>query len=194
MTPTEWAARLREHFGERVGELVPGIDPFVVVKTDAVLEVARFAKRDPSLAIDVLQDLTVTDHPKEGLLRVVQHWYSHTHGHLLVVKTELDRMAPQQASMEPVWKAAGWLEREAYDLFGVVFEGHGDLRRVMLPSDWVGHPLRKDYVEQGGYRGISNVRDNPLDQFLALDKSVRTAGDVLEAKAALDAARAEIKS
>ena len=74
-----------------------------------------------------------------------------------------------------VWKAANWMEREIYDLFGVVFKGHSDLRRILLPYDWVGTPLRKDYSEAGGYRDISNVRDNPLDLYLNLDREVKAA-------------------
>src|SRR5439155_17337450 len=76
-------------------------------------------------------------------------------------------------TVEVVWKAANWMEREIYDLFGVVFKGHSDLRRILLPYDWVGTPLRKDYSEAGGYRDISNVRDNPLDLYLNLDRQVK---------------------
>jgi NADH-quinone oxidoreductase subunit C len=73
------------------------------------------------------------------------------------VKVETDRDKPTIATVEGVWKAATWLEREIYDLFGVNFEGHSDLRRILLPDDWVGYPLRKDYQEAGGYHGIGNV-------------------------------------
>ena len=86
-------------------------------------------------------------------------------------------MSAKIASLAGVWRSAEWMEREVFDLFGVIFEGHPDLRRVLLPDDWVGHPLRKDYVEAGGYREISNERDNPLDQYLELDRKVRGAMD-----------------
>jgi NADH-quinone oxidoreductase subunit C len=168
--------RLRARFGEAVGALqLVKRDPFCTFAAGSVVEICRFLKSDPELAFDLLQDLTATDHPKDGLIRVVYHFYSYRHRHMLVAKVELPRAAPEVDSVEPVWKAANWLEREVYDLFGVTFRGHPDLRRVMLPDDWVGHPLRKDYSETGGYQGISNVRDNPLDLYLTLDKQVKAA-------------------
>jgi NADH-quinone oxidoreductase subunit C len=87
-------------------------------------------------------------------------------------------------SVEPVWKSADWLEREQYDLLGVQFEGHPDLRRIMLPDDWVGHPLRKDYVEQADYHQISTTRESPLEGFVRLDEmKKRAAAAAAEEKA-----------
>jgi NADH-quinone oxidoreductase subunit C len=70
------------------------------------------------------------------------------------------------ATVEGVWKVANWFEREVYDLFGVIFEGHSDLRRIMLPEDWIGYPLRKDYVEQEEYDGISTQRAPLVEKLL----------------------------
>ena len=65
-------------------------------------------------------------------------------------------------TLENVWKSANWMEREIYDLLGVNFEGHSDMRRLLMPEDWIGHPLRKDFVEPQEYHGISTVRESPI--------------------------------
>src|SRR5215471_5005601 len=177
--------RLVEKFGDAVGPLSPPKkDPFCVFAAPRLGEICRFLKDDPALYFDFLEDLTATDHPKENLIRVVYHFYSYRHRHLFIAKVELDRKDPQVDSLEPLWKAANWMEREVFDLFGVVFRGHSDLRRILMPDDWVGNPLRKDYIESGGYRGISNVRDNPLDLYLSMDRQVREE----QARAAAEAA------
>ncbi len=183
LTPEQIHQRLTAKFGDAVGPLsLPNRDPFCVFKADKLVEICRFLKTEPDLAFDFLQDETATDHPKEGLIRVVYHFYSYQHRHMLVAKVELDRKNPEVDTVETLWKTANWFEREIYDLFGVTFRGHSDLRRIMMPYDWVGHPLRKDYSESGGYRDISNVRDNPLDLYLSLDRTIRAQKEA-EAKA-----------
>ncbi len=77
----------------------------------------------------------------------------------------LDREDPTMPSIVNVWSAANWQERECYDLFGVLFEGHPDLRRLLLPDDFEGHPLRKDYEEKDEYHGIPTVRPNPIELY-----------------------------
>jgi NADH-quinone oxidoreductase subunit C len=166
--------RLRAKFAEDVGPLSdPKIDPFAVVKKERIVEVCRFLKSEPGLEMNFLEDLTAVDQPKKNLIEVVYHLVSYTHRHTLVLKVELDRANPVVASVEGVWKTANWFEREVYDLFGVGFTGHPDLRRIMLPDDWVGHPLRKDYQEAGGWHGISNDRENPLVELKRLDDRAR---------------------
>jgi NADH-quinone oxidoreductase subunit C len=176
LTPEQIHAKLSAKFGDAVGPLQPAKkDPFCTFALDRVIEICRFMKSDPELAFDFLQDETATDHPKDNKIRVVAHFYSYKHRHMFVAKFELDRSKPEMQSLEQVWKAANWLEREIHDLFGVNFVNHTDMRRIMLPYDWVGHPLRKDYSEAGGYHDISNVRDNPLDLYLTLDRQVKAA-------------------
>ena len=176
MTMQEVHERLKARFGEDVGPLGEAkADPFCVVSAARLVEVCRFAKEDPALAMDFLEDLTAVDWPKRNVIEVVYHLFSYRHRHGIVLKVEADRAAPRVRSVESVWRAATWFEREVYDLFGVEFAGHSDLRRILLPDDWVGHPLRKDYQEAGGYRGIGNERENPLVELRRLDERTRPA-------------------
>lgn len=181
MTTVEIHERLKARFGEDVGPLAePKIDAFCTVKRERIVEICRFLKAEPGLEMDFLEDLTAVDWPKRNVIEVVYHLLSYRHRHGIVLKVEADRAAPVVATVECVWKTANWFEREVYDLFGVSFPGHPDLRRLMLPDDWVGHPLRKDYQETGGWHGISNVRENPLVELKRLD-------DVKKAEAAANA-------
>jgi len=165
---------LTKQFGEAIGPLQPAKrDPFCTFAPARLVEICRFLKGQPELSFDFLEDLTATDHPKQNLIRIVYHFYSYPHRHLFIAKVEVNRQQAELDSVESVWKAANWLEREVYDLFGVRFTGHTDLRRILMPDDWVGHPLRKDYSEAGGYRDISNVRDNPLDLYLSMDRQLK---------------------
>ncbi len=170
MTTHDVHERLKARFGDDVGPLSePKIDPFCVVKRERIVEVCRFLKTEPGLEFDFLEDETAVDWPKRNTIEVVYHLLSYKRRHALVLKVEADRAAPSVPSVEGVWKTANWFEREIFDLFGVDFPGHPDLRRIMLPDDWVGHPLRKDYQEAGGWHGINNVRENPLVELKRLD-------------------------
>jgi len=176
MTQEEVCAQLKERFGEAVGALseTKG-DRFVVVKGDQIVDVCQFLKTTTGLDFDYCQDITAIDWPARKVIEVVYHLYSFMHRHGVVVKAETDRDKPSIATVESVWKAATWLEREIYDLFGVNFEGHSDLRRILMPDDWVGHPLRKDYKEAGGYHGIGNERPDPLVQLSKVTDEKRKA-------------------
>jgi NADH-quinone oxidoreductase subunit C len=174
MTTHEIHERLQARFGDDVGALSEAkVDAFAVVKRERIVEIARFLKTEPGLEMDFLEDLTAIDWPKRNVVEVVYHLLSYRHRHSIVLKVEADRAAPSVPTVECVWKTANWFEREVYDLFGVDFPGHPDLRRIMLPDDWVGHPLRKDYQEAGGFHGISNVRENPLVELRRLDEVKR---------------------
>jgi len=141
-------------------------DPCLHADPQAVVEICRYLRDTPGLDFEILSDLTCVDLPKEDKLQVVYHLYSYARRHQIVLKVDLPREAPRLATVEDVWKAANWFEREVFDLFGVVFEGHTDLRRILLPEDWVGHPLRKDYVEQEEYDGISTQREPLVEKLL----------------------------
>ena len=163
MTPVEVYQKVKERFGEAIESFnEKALDPYIVVKPDAVVEVCRFLKEDPSLAFDCLSNMSGVDFIKEGKLQVVSHLYSYPHRHSCVVKVDVPRENPTMPSLEGIWKAANWQEREIYDLVGVIFAGHSDLRRILMPEDWVGHPLRKDFVEPEEYHGISTRRESLL--------------------------------
>lgn len=153
---------------ERVNELCPGaatdldeecLDPFFKVNAANLKEVCLALRDDGALKFSVLSDLTAVDLPVENVIQVVYHLYSYEPPQQIVIKADVDRDAARIATVEDVWKVANWFEREVFDLFGVLFEGHSDLRRILLPEDWVGYPLRKDFVEQEEYDGISTERE-----------------------------------
>jgi NADH-quinone oxidoreductase subunit C len=174
MTINEIHERLLAQFGDAVGPLSePKVDAFCVVKAEKLVEICRFLKRTPGLEMDFCEDIAGVDYPKRNIIEVVYHLYSYNQRHGIVLKVEADRANPVVPTVEIVWKAANWMEREIYDLFGVTFAGHHDLRRLLLPDDWIGHPLRKEYEEQGGYHGVSNLRENPLVELKRLDDKRR---------------------
>jgi NADH-quinone oxidoreductase subunit C len=156
-------ARLREQFGGVVGPLEgSGRNAWATVDPARVHEVARFAKTDPALAFDCLSNLSGVDYPKQGHIQVVYHLFSYQHRHAFVLKANAARDNPVVATVSSVWSHANWQEREVFDLLGVTFEGHPDLRRILMPEDWPGHPLRKDFVEPESYHGIPTSRESLL--------------------------------
>jgi NADH-quinone oxidoreductase subunit C len=145
---------LKGRFGDAVVELQgEGFSPaFVVVAPAAVREVSRFLKEDPDLSFDVLMCLSGVDY--KDRFAVAYHLHSMKHRHAIGVKAFLPRESPSLPSVDDVWPAANFQEREAFDLYGIAFEGSKDLRRILLPEDWEGHPLRKDYKYPDFYHGI----------------------------------------
>jgi NADH-quinone oxidoreductase subunit C len=139
-----------------------GKEPAIRVRAADLVAVATYLKTDRALAFDCLSNESGVDYPKRDEIEVVYHLFSYPLRHAVVVKVGVPRDNPRCATASTVWRAAIWLEREIFDLLGVVFDGHPDLRRVLLPEDWVGHPLRKDYVEPTEYHGISTKRESML--------------------------------
>jgi NADH-quinone oxidoreductase subunit C len=166
--------RLKGQFGERIaGFEAAAPQPWALVAAEAIADVAGFCRSDADLAFDNLMCLSAVDYPKEAPPRfeVVYHLFSYTHRHTFVLKVHAPREDPRIPTVEGVWGVANWHEREAYDLFGIVFEGHGDLRRILLPDDWEGHPLRKDWQDPDFYNGM-HVKPTPqmAERFLAGEK------------------------
>ncbi len=174
MNTSEIHQLLLEQFGESkiTGANLEATDPWVEVAPAAILEVAAFLKDDSRLAFDHLNDLCGVDYfepdPKkakkfahEPHVEVVYHLSSYDQKQSLVVKVKLPRwqdgiegQIPQVDSVAGLWAIADWHEREAYDLVGIEFLNHPNLRRILCPEDWVGHPLRKDYEFPLEYHGI----------------------------------------
>jgi NADH-quinone oxidoreductase subunit C len=157
-------------------ELFPGPgDPAVVVPRERLLEVCRRLKSAPELRFEQCVLVTGThmlesrDKKSGEVLRpagfeVMIHLRSLRHHRELALKIRLPFDDPRLDSVSEVWPAANWHERETYDLVGVVFDGHPNLIRILLPEDWEGHPLRKDYLFPKEHRGISLEVDPPWPQ------------------------------
>ena len=103
-------------------------------------------------------------------IEVVVHLFSYRYRHGAVLKLKLPRDNPRAPTLEDLWKSANWMEREIFDLLGVHFDGHSDMRRILMPEDWPGHPLRKDFVEPLEYHGISTTRESPIIRLEAKKK------------------------
>jgi len=117
----------------------------LVVKRENIVPICLFLRDDPELSFNFLSDLTAVDRlGREPRFDVIYHLYSVDKNHRvrLKVRAEENETVP---SVTSVWSNANWFEREVFDLFGVGFDGHPDLRRILMPDDWVGHPLRKDF-------------------------------------------------
>lgn len=166
---------LQAQFGDRiVGSQLEALDPWIEVSAAALLDICRFLKTDPRWEFNLLNCITGVDYlhvdPKKAAkagwsphVVVIYHLSSVTRKHGLVLKVKLPRWQddqpgrpPELPSVSAVWKTALWHEREVYDLMGISFQGHPDLRRILCPEDWVGHPLRKDYEMPVEYHGIRN--------------------------------------
>ncbi|MBW7475041.1 NADH-quinone oxidoreductase subunit C [Paenibacillus oenotherae] len=117
--------------------------PVIVVKGDRWSEVAALMKNHAALGCNYLRNVTGVD--CETHMEAVYHLVSLESKQDYAIKIKTDREAPSVASATPIWATANWNEREIYDLLGINFPGHPDMRRIMMPDDWVGHPLRKDY-------------------------------------------------
>jgi NADH-quinone oxidoreductase subunit C len=152
MTGPEILARLAEGFGGAILEThAYRGDHTVVVAREALADVLQACRDDPALAFDMLMDLTAVDYLTDpgreagGRFEVVYHLYSVGENHRLRVKAPVEEDEPVVPTAAGLWPIADWFEREVWDMFGIRFAGHPDLRRLLLYEEFVGHPLRKDY-------------------------------------------------
>jgi len=173
MSGQDLLSRLKQRFGDLiVGANFAAIDPWIEVAPAGIAEVAAYLRDDPHLKFDMLNCITAVDYcepdPKKAAkvdwqphLEVVYHLSSIAKKHTLVLKVSLPRwlddvpgQLPEVPTVANVWRGADWHEREVFDLSGVMFVGHPDMRRILCPEDWVGYPLRRDYEMPLEYHGI----------------------------------------
>jgi NADH-quinone oxidoreductase subunit C len=153
MTPEEIKSSLEAKFPEAVaGAGLEVLQPFLKINPAMIYQVCQFLRDEDTLNFDYLMNLSALDLGEN--LGLVYHLTSLSQRHKIVLKTEVSKEQPNVHSVADLWRTADWHEREAYDLLGVVFVNHPDLRRILLPEDWVGYPLRKDYQTPEYYNGL----------------------------------------
>lgn len=142
------------------------IQPQLTVPKEQLSAICRELHTNPQTYFDFLSCITGVDNgPGKGTMEVIYHLYSIPFNHHIILRIELPRPAeaseisslPVAPSVTDIWKTADWHEREIFDMFGINFEDHPDLRRILLPKDWEGYPLRKDYKTQDYYHGIKVI-------------------------------------
>jgi NADH-quinone oxidoreductase subunit C len=153
---------LTDKFGETaIFEEALKTSPFtLLVKPEFLKKTCKELVAHNECYFDSLSSITGIDNgPEVNTMEVVYNLYSIPLEHHLMIKVILDRTNPKIDSVCDIWKTANWHERETFDLLGIVFVNHPDLRRLLMPADWEGHPLRKDYTEPERYRGMKTVRE-----------------------------------
>lgn len=152
---------LRSRFGEAIlrHEQHAGDEHVVFVAQERVREILGWMKEEPTEGYTFLKDVTAVDYGGGRPLQVVYELWSMEHRRQLRVKAELPLDALEVDSVVPLWQTANWLEREVYDLFGIEFREHPDLRRIMMPDNYAeGHPLRKDFPLRGRFSRAEQTR------------------------------------
>ena len=132
-----------------------GLMPIIVIEKDKLSQICSFLQRNPDTFFDMLSCITGIDNfPEKNTFEIVYNLYSIPYNYKIAIKVILDRDNPIVDSVNEIWKTADWHEREVFDMYGIVVNNHPDLRRILLPADWVGFPLRKDYKTDEYYHNL----------------------------------------
>jgi NADH-quinone oxidoreductase subunit C len=150
MNSEEVFKKVQNKWFDKLVAIEKGIDcPVFTVKRENLIEFAKFIKEDDELSFDLINDVTAVDYPyRKPRFDVVYHVFSIRNSQRIRIKTAVEEEASVK-SVTSVWKGAEWLERETYDMFGIGFEGHPDLRRILMMDDFKYYPLRKDFPLEG---------------------------------------------
>ena len=158
---------LKKLIAEKLGEAVQSMeemknnDLMIVLDSKRLVTSMGTLKNDPALGFSTLMNQLGVDYGDR--FAVIYNLYSPVLRKKITVKVHLDREQPEIASLERAFPGISWFERETYDLLGIRFSGHSNMKRLLLPDDWEGYPLRKDYVYPSSYNGIDTSRKDMLD-------------------------------
>ena len=150
--PSPLVAALQREHPEWIGEVINAFgETTIIVPREHIAEACSFLKTAPETRFDFLADICGADRgvEEEPRFEVNYHLFSTTKYHRVRLKVVLNEEDVHVPTVTGVWRTANWHERETFDLFGVIFDGHPDLRRILLPDDWQGHALRKDFPLRG---------------------------------------------
>jgi NADH dehydrogenase I D subunit len=157
------------HFPEGLASLIESIDldkdmPTLQVKPEGIVEIARHLKSSKYLSFKVLTDLTAVHERRENHpFTIVYHLYSVEGNRRIRLKVNLDREDQKPPTITTLWRSANWYEREVFDMFGIEFEGHPNMKRILMPANWKGWPLRKEHpikgTDMGDYKTVDAMRD-----------------------------------
>ena len=156
MTTKEIFDMLSSYFGNvniEFHEATAG-DSYISTAPADFLNICRYLRHEPKTDFDYLRLISAVDFGAH--FSSIYHLYSYQHGHSVTLRVDLDKQNPSVPSVTDIWQSANWHERECYDMMGILYDGHPGLTRILLPHDWDGFPLRKDYKQPESYHGIKH--------------------------------------